>query len=501
MLRILGTDESCLGRKISKFYLYCLDYQFDNFKFSILNVKEHPTQDQEQAQQEQPKPEGFRKYFSSVSWMLLERVFSMGVAFAIGIGTANQLGTENFGKFNFARSFATLITVFAPLGMGAVMTRNLINHPEKKELTLGSVFATRSIASLVSIVVVGIVAVIFNSLMWQDELKFLLVLIAAIPVFFESFNIIGEYYTAHGQAKYHAYGELAKTIISSIVKLLLLYVFHASVVWFAAVLILDAIVYDITVISVLKIKFKENPFQWKVDWKYAREMIKQSLPLVFSGFVITVYMRLDQIMIGEMLNDSEVGKFAAALRFSEATFFVPTVICGAFMPAIMAAKKESDEHFVRQSQKLSDFLTLLGLVIAVGVNVCSYWIFKYLYKPEFAAAQSVLVIHVWSGVMVGLGMLANTWLVTMNLQKYSLTRTIWGAITNAILNFILIPRLGINGAAISTLVSQAVASYLSNYITPETRPLFWMQTRSLFGLGFLSPIKDVLNGKFSIKMK
>jgi O-antigen/teichoic acid export membrane protein len=469
-----------------------------------LKIQEYPQQEQEETRQElpppeKPQPEGFRKYFSSVSWMLLERVFSMGVAFAIGIVTANQLGSENFGKFNFARSFAMLITVFAPLGMGAVMTRNLINHPEKRNLTLGTVFATRSIASVVCILVVGIVAVIFDALMWQDELKFLLVLIAAIPVFFESFNVLGEYYTSQAKAKYHVYGELSKTIVSAGIKLLLLYVFHASVVWFAVVLIIDAIIYDIVVIGVLKIKFKESPLQWQVSWSYAWDMVKQSLPLVFSGFVITVYMRLDQIMIGEMLNDAEVGKFAAALRFSEATFFVPTVICGALLPAIIASKKESESRFMEQSQKLSDFLTLLGLCIAVGVNICSYWIFKYLYKPEYAAAQSVLIIHVWSSVMVGLGMLANSWLIAMNLQKYSLTRTLWGAAVNAGLNYILIPKFGINGAAISTLFSQTVASYLTNYITPETRPLFWMQTRSLLGFGFLSPIKDLLSGKFSIK--
>ncbi|MDJ1494649.1 flippase [Cytophagaceae bacterium DM2B3-1] len=449
--------------------------------------------------QDPPQSEGFRKYFSSVSWLLVERVFSMGVAFAISIYTANQLGAENFGKFNFARSFATIITVFAPLGMGAVMMRNLINHPEKKNLTLGTVFVTRATASLICIIVVGLVSIVFNHLMWHDDLKFLLVMIAAVPVIFESFNVLADFYNSRALAKYHVYGELTKTIVSAGVKLLLLFVFKASVIWFAVVLVMDAIIYDIVVVSIYRFVFKESPLQWKVDWSYSWEMIKQSLPLVLSGFVITVYMRLDQIMIGELLNDKEVGRFAAALRFSEATFFVPTVISNALLPAIIASKKESEERFTMQTQKLCDFLTLTGLAIAVGVNICSYWIFKYLYEPEYADAQNVLIIHVWSGVMVGMGMLANAWLIANNLQKYSLNRTIWGAIVNAGLNAVLIPKFGIEGAAIATLFSQAVASYLSNAITADTRPLFWMQTRSLIGFGFLSPIKDVLSGKFSLK--
>ncbi|MCU0353173.1 MAG: flippase [Cytophagales bacterium] len=448
--------------------------------------------------QEPPPAEGFRKYLPNVSWMLLERIFSMGLAFVVSIYTANYLAAEGFGKFNFARSFAGLVTVAAPLGIGAVMVRNLINRPEERTLTFGSVFAVRIIASTVCVLLAALLSFVFN-FWWKDDLKMWMVILAALPVLFETFNMLGSFYNTQAQARFHVLGELSKSVVAAVVKLLLIFVFKASPIWFAVTLIVDPLVYAAVVLSVYKIRYDETPLNWRVNRTYALEMVRQSLPLVLAEFVIILYMRLDQIMIGFTLNDIEVGKFAAALRFSEATFFIPVILSNALLPAIIAARKVSENRFSEQTQKLSDLLVLSGLVIAAGVSVCSPWIFKYLYEPEYADAQTVLVIHVWSGIMVGLGMVANSWLVAANLQKYSLNRTLWGVAVNVVLNLLFIPWLGINGAAIATLFSQSVASYLSNYIALETRPLFWIQTRSLFGLGFLSPLRDILSGRLPIK--
>lgn len=444
---------------------------------------------------EERLPEGFRRYFTSVSWLFVERVVSMGIAFAIGTVTANQLGSEDYGKFNFARAFASIITVFVPLGLNGILSRNLINNPEKRDLIMGTAFTARLCASLVSVLAVAAASISFNRLQWHDDLKMWMVMIAALPVVFESFNFLGDYSITHVQAKYHAYGEFAKTIVSSIIKIFMLFVFDSPVIWFTVVLVVDAIVYDIVAIAVYTKKFKLDIFKWRASWSYAMEMLRESWPLVLAGFAVAVYMKIDQLMIQPILGDSGVGLYSAALRISESTYFVPAVICNALFPAVIAARKESAVFFTERMQKLMDLMVLIGFGIAIPVTIMSPWIFRNLYAPEYASAQTVLIIHIWSGIMVGLGLAGSSWLTANNLQRYSLNRTIWGAVINFGLNLFMIPWLGINGAAISTLVAQAAASYLSNYISPLTRPLFFMQTKSLFGFGFLSPIRDILGNK------
>ncbi len=443
---------------------------------------------------EKLQSEGFRKYFGSASWLLGERVFSMGVAFAVGTVTANMLGTENFGKFNYAKSFATMITVFAPLGMSGILARNLINDPDKEDLILGTSFVARLIASVFCILLVCAISLGMNDISWNDEVKFWMVIIASVPAFFESFNVLGEYFIAHTRSKFHAYGEFAKTIVSSGIKLLMLLVFKSPVIWFAVVLIVDAIIYDLVVVSVYTKFFKKSIWDWKASFKYAKVLIGQSFPLILAGFVVMLYMKIDQIMISPMLGDKAVGLYAAALRISEATYFVPTVICNALFPALLNARKQSIDLFNKRTQKLSDLMVLIGLCIAVPVTLFS-WLIIQLYDKQYAAAEPVLVIHIWSGIMVGIGTAGSCWLTANNLQRYTLYRTALGAVVNIVLNFFFIPWLGIAGSALATLAAQLVASYLSNGLTADTRQLFYMQTKSLFGFGFLSPIKDFLGKK------
>ena len=133
---------------------------------------------------EERLPEGFRRYLTSVSWLFVERVVSMGIAFAIGTVTANQLGSEDYGKFNFARAFASIITVFVPLGLNGILSRNLINNPEKRDLIMGTAFTARLCASLVSVLAVAAASISFNRLQWHDDLKMWMVMIAALPVVF-----------------------------------------------------------------------------------------------------------------------------------------------------------------------------------------------------------------------------------------------------------------------------------------------------------------------------
>lgn len=474
--------------------VFCLVHGICRRNFAARQIKTNPI-----LKIEERLPEGFRRYFTSTSWLFLERLVSMSIAFAIGTVTANQLGSEDYGKFNFARAFASIIIVFVPLGLNGILSRNLINNPEKRDLIMGTAFAARLCASFVGIAAVAIASFSFNELHWNDDLKMWMVMVAALPVVFESFGFLGDFFIANVQAKYHVYSEFAKTIVSSIIKLFMLFVFDSPVIWFAAVLVVDVIVYDLVAITIYTTKFKLSIFKWRASWSYAMEMLKESWPLVLAGFAVAVYMKMDQLMIEPILGDAGVGLYSAALRISESTYFVPVVICNALFPAVIAARKNGEEFFARRMQKLMDLMVLIGFAIAIPVTIMSPWIFRNLYAPEYAPAQTVLIIHIWSGIMVGMGMAGGSWLTANNLQRYSLNRTLWGAVVNFGLNLLLIPWLGINGSAIATLFAQTVASYLSNCISPLTRPLFLMQTKSLFGFGFLSPIRDIL-GKNEMKL-
>ncbi|MEC4983558.1 MAG: polysaccharide biosynthesis C-terminal domain-containing protein, partial [Oscillatoria sp. PMC 1076.18] len=103
----------------------------------------------------------------------------------------------------------------------------------------------------------------------------------------------------------------------------------------------------------------------------------------------------------------------------------------------------------------------------------------------YAEAGEILTIHIWAGVFVTLGVARSTWLTTENLMKFSAATTAVGAVINIILNSLFIGTYGAVGAAWATVVSQVFASYLAGAFYPQTRRIFWSQTKAITLLGLI----------------
>jgi O-antigen/teichoic acid export membrane protein len=102
-----------------------------------------------------------------------------------------------------------------------------------------------------------------------------------------------------------------------------------------------------------------------------------------------------------------------------------------------------------------------------------------LYGEAYRAAGQVLTIHIWAGIFVFLGVASTKWFITEGLQKYSSINTAFGAVANVLLNFLLIPRYGIYGAAIATVMSYAISAYFMNFVFQISRKNFYRLSSSI----------------------
>jgi O-antigen/teichoic acid export membrane protein len=124
-------------------------------------------------------------------------------------------------------------------------------------------------------------------------------------------------------------------------------------------------------------------------------------------------------------------------------------------------------------------MVALALPIAVGVSVLSGPLIFLLYGTSYAESAPILAIHVWAGPFVFLGAALSRWLIAEDRLRFSLVRHGTGALVNVALNLILIPPLGGIGAAISTLVSYAVASFGACFLYAPLRGQAWAMVRAL----------------------
>ena len=180
-----------------------------------------------------------------------------------------------------------------------------------------------------------------------------------------------------------------------------------------------------------------------------------------------------------MLNNKEVGEYAAAVKLSEAWYFIPIAITSSVFPAILNSKKTDEKIYIRRLENLYGFMIVMTTIIAFIVTFLNREIIIVTYGSKYIEAAGPLAINIWAGIFVAMGVASGNWLLAEDLLKFSMYSTIIGAFVNIILNFVLIPIYGINGAAIDTVISYFIAGYFSLIFWRETRPNFWMLSKSI----------------------
>lgn len=424
---------------------------------------------------------GFMKYFKNTSWLFAEKILRMVVGLFVGIWVARYLGPEQFGLFSYAQSFVGLFTAIATLGLDGIVVRELVKDESRRDELIGTAFYLKLIGAIAVLIVLA-VAIQFTS---NDHYTNVLVFIIASATIFQAFNVVDMYFQAKVLSKYVVYANVISLFISSIVKIVLI-LNDAPLLAFAWATLFDSVVLALGFIYYyVKNNSTFNIQHLTFKRETAVSLLKDSWPLILSGIVVSIYMKIDQVMIQEMMGSEAVGQYAAAVRLSEAWYFIPMVVASSLFPAIINAKKQSEELYYARLQKLYDLMVWMAIAIALPMTFLSDWVVNLLYGEQYSQAGSVLMIHIWAGVFVFLGVASGKWFVAENLQMLSFWRTFYGMVLNVILNFVLIPKYGIQGAAVATLTSQAMAAYIFDFFNIKTRKMFYMKSQTIVLSSFL----------------
>jgi O-antigen/teichoic acid export membrane protein len=421
----------------------------------------------------------FRKYLANTSWLFVERILRIIVSFVVTIFVVRYLGPKDFGLFSYVLSFFWLFVSLSTLGLESITTREIIKQPEKRDEIIGTVFFLRLAGSVTAIASVGL-ALIF---LGEETNTTIMILLLSGSFLFQSFSAIEYYFRGKVQAKYNAYALSASVLVSSLLKVIFILI-KAPLIYFVVAVVFEYAVLAIGLVAVYHLN-AFSIFNWKYSKSLASSLLKDAWPLALSGIVVMIYMKIDQIMIKNMMSEEAVGYYASAVRLCEAWYFIPVTLCNSIFPAIVNAKNVSEEFYNNRMQKLYDILTWLAIGIAIPVTIFSNQIITLLFGSEFSPASPVLTIYIWAGIAVFLGVASSQYLINENLTKLSFLRTLIGMIINVFLNLLLIPVYGIIGSAIATLVSYTIVTFILSFHKNFFNQ-FKMMLKSIFGITLLS---------------
>lgn len=390
---------------------------------------------------------GFQKYFRNTGWMFSARIFILAVAFFVNAYMARYLGPANFGLLNYVFSFVGLFGFLTSLGIESIANREIIIDHSKKDLIIGTSFYLKLFGSLLAIFAVFIFARISTS----DTILLGLISMYSLSYVFSAFDIINTYFSSQVLSKYPAIVTMVIGIISSVLKIVAINL-GLGIIWLTAIYVLESVTMAIGLLFFF-IHKGHSIKEWVFDKTVALIILKDSWPLMLSTVAWSVYMKIDQVMIKNMIGNEQSGIYAIAAKLSEFWYFIPSVICASVFPAIINAKKTGKDLYEKRLSKLYSLMFYLSLAIAILTTIFAHLIIYVLFGNAYLGAVTTLRIYVWAGIAVSVGSTLWYYLIAENLTRINAIASVAGAIVNIILNLFLIPKYGINGAAFASFVS------------------------------------------------
>lgn len=419
------------------------------------------------------RPE-LQKALTNTGWLFGDQILRMGVGLLVGVWIARYLGPEQFGLLSYAIAFVSLFGAIASLGLNGIIVRDLVKEPDDANTMLGTAFVLQFIGGFLAF---GLAIVVIGFARPDDSSAKLMIAVLGFVMVFKSTEVVKYWFESQVQSKYTIWIENGVFLLFAIVKVALI-LGQASLMAFVWAAFVEGVLVAAGLLGIYAWRggYLSN---WRPHYNRAKTLLKDSWPLILSGMAIMVYMRIDQIMLGQMLGDEAVGIYSAAVRISEVWYFIPTAIVASVFPSIIEARKQSESLYYQQLQKLYDLMVLLALAVAVPMTFLSDWIIELLFGGAYGQAGNVLAIHIWSGLFVFLSVASGKWFVVENLTMLALKRNLYGAALNVILNLVFIPKWGMQGAAMATLISYSVAAYFSDFLLLRTRVVFFQKTKSI----------------------
>ncbi|MGZ0656452.1 flippase [Coraliomargarita sp. W4R53] len=409
------------------------------------------------------KQSKYGKIFYNLIWLFTEKFIKITVGLVVSVLLARHLGPEDFGLFSYALSITAIFAVISKLGTDTVVVREIAQNRQRASEYLTAAFVLRMIGAVASIAFIfGLVQVLHP----DESLSRLIVVLSSLSLLFKTTDVAKHWFEAEVESHYTVRIETAVYVVSGLFKIGFV-LLDLSLLSFFILNLVESIFTALGMLSILQLKGRR--FNFRIPLKAPiKNLFKHSWPLMFASLAVTVYMRVDIIMLEIMAGTDQAGIYAAATRVSEVWYFVPVMIMGTLSPYIMRAKQKNNADYRSILQTVYCVLTWLALALTVPIIFYAKSIITTIYGYEYNASAQILPIHLWSSVAIFLSIASSQYLLAENLQKVSLYRSIIGATANVVINFLLIPKYGPAGAAAATLISYYL-SLLSLLLFKSTR--------------------------------
>ena len=387
-------------------------------------------------------------------YLLVERVLNAASSFLTLTLAANLLDTSDFGLYSYN---VAVYSISAPLiffGLNGLLVRRFLDSTRT-----ASVIVNAAIIRLVSFIFIALA--LYGATFLNGKISIILVLALFGGIFqtFESYN------QAFENNKLTMNVRVLISIVFLGVKFGLLSGNSGSVDTLILVFSSELAAYFIVgFFSSIQINLSLSLIRIS-EIKY---MISGGIFLVASGFAEVINLRIDQIMVAEIVGVEKGGQYAIAARMIEFPVMFAAVIAAAYFPKFYTSSIRKDRLY-QNLRKLNLFMLLASSAAIIILYLIGPLIINIFFGAQYSSSAQAMVYLLPCIYMLFFRVVISKWILATGLYWYSLYSHAIGAITNIFLNYFFIPEWGVNGAVAASLISYFSACWIALLINPNTR--------------------------------
>ena len=409
--------------------------------------------------------------------MMGEKVIKMLSQLVMMILMARILGPEELGSLMYCFTIASAFIFLNTLGLDSLLVKVFVERANKQYSFLKHALVLRTIGAICSIVLINIVGYWLVS----GDAHLLLFAISLYHLFMP-FNVYEWFYQAQGRGDLSAYGLIVGHLSGFVFRLVCLF-YGGDLIWLGIAYIVEMAAMACCYLFIAK-GIAKNTHQTSLITNFSFErminLLKDASPLILSGALVLLYMKTDQLMLGYMVNEAEVGIYVAATRLSEAWYFIGLTLIGAYFPKFIETLKNKGQHAYEAEIINKGRWLIWGALILAGITTfISPWLISFLYGAAYSASATVLMVTIWAVPFVYLGTISTKMYIVLNKKCSILYRSIAGLVVNICLNYLLIPQYGAFGAGVASLIAQVFSCYLFNVMINNSL-VYFVQNKIIF---------------------
>lgn len=394
---------------------------------------------------------------------MLGQIFQMILSFFIGLWAVRYLGPSDFGSITYISSYIALFTAACTMGLDTVVVNRLVRFKERDGEIVTSAIFLRAITALISM---GALAMVVAFVDHGDRKLLWIALLSGFELLFKAAGTISYWYQYKLLSKKTALADMAAFTIASLYRLWLL-ISGKNIYWFA---FYNSFIYLMIAVFYIPMFKKDVDHAGRPTAEMCKDLLRGSLPYLISAILVSLYTQIDQIMIKQILKSTaQVGYYATALTLTWLIAFVPNSISVSARPVLMDLKNKGAEDYEKRVTQVLASIIWISFLCAVLFMIFANPIIRLLYGPSYAPAAPVLRILVWSAIAENMTKIRDIWLIGARHSRFVTLLSTCGTLVNVLLNALLIPRIGIIGAAVATVVTQFAVTVFVPLLFGETR--------------------------------